>query len=51
LGQWSTAGSFHVGGVHALMGDGSVRFISENIAAVTQNALAKVSDNVNPGEF
>jgi prepilin-type N-terminal cleavage/methylation domain-containing protein len=51
LGQWSTAGSFHVGGVHALMGDGAVRFISQNIAAVTQNALAKVSDNVNPGEF
>jgi hypothetical protein len=24
--------SFHVGGVHALMGDGAVKFISENVS-------------------
>ena len=38
-------------GVHALMGDGTVRFISQYISAGTQNALAKVSDNQNSGEF
>lgn len=51
LGQWATAGSWHTGGVHALMGDGTVRFISENIDGTTQNALAKVQDGQNPGEF
>lgn len=51
LGQWSTAGSLHVGGVHALMGDGAVRFISENISGVTQNALGKVADGAVVGEF
>ena len=32
--------SFHVGGCHALMGDGAVRFISENIDALTLKWLA-----------
>ncbi len=51
LGQWSTAGSLHVGGVHALLGDGSVRFISENIAANAQNSLGKISDGSVLGEY
>ena len=51
LGQWSTAGSLHVGGVHVLLGDGSVRFVSENIAGTVQNSLAKVSDGSVLGEF
>lgn len=51
LGQWSTAGSLHVGGVHVLMGDGAIRFISENISGTTQNALAKVADGSVVGEF
>ncbi len=51
LAQWSTAGSLHVGGVHVLLGDGSVRFVSENIAGTVQNSLAKVSDGSVLGEF
>ncbi len=51
LGQWMTAGSLHVGGCHVVLGDGSVRFISENIAGATQNALAKIADGQVLGEF
>ena len=31
VGGWFTASSRHTGGVHVLMGDGTVRFINENI--------------------
>jgi len=51
LATWSTPGSLHTGGCHVLMGDGAVRFISENIGAQTQAALGYVSDGSNPGEF
>jgi prepilin-type N-terminal cleavage/methylation domain-containing protein len=51
LGQWMTAGSLHTGGVQAVLGDGSVRFISENIDGSTQNKLAKISDGQVLGEF
>ncbi len=43
--------SFHVGGVHALMGDGSVRFISESINAMTLKWLAGSQDGVVVGDF
>jgi prepilin-type N-terminal cleavage/methylation domain-containing protein len=51
LGQWMTAGSMHVGGVHVLLGDGSVRFISENIDAATQDNLSYMADNKVLGDF
>ena len=51
LGQWMTAGSLHTGGVQAVLGDGAVRFISENINGTTQNNLAKISDGKTLGEF
>jgi hypothetical protein len=34
-----------------VLGDGSVRFISENIDGSTQNKLAKISDGQVLGEF
>ncbi|WP_437186969.1 DUF1559 domain-containing protein [Planctomicrobium sp. SH668] len=43
--------SAHVGIVHALMGDGSVRGISENIAMTTAMNLANKADGNVVGEF
>jgi prepilin-type N-terminal cleavage/methylation domain-containing protein len=51
LGQWMTSGSYHVGGVHILLADGAVRFISENINGPTQNNLARMADGNTLGEF
>ncbi len=43
--------SLHVGGVHALMGDGAVRFISENIAWTTIRSLSARADGNVVGDF
>lgn len=43
--------SFHVGGVHALLADGAVRFISENIDFTTLKELAAKDDGQVVGEF
>jgi prepilin-type N-terminal cleavage/methylation domain-containing protein len=43
--------SFHVGGCHALMGDGAVRFISENIDSLTLKWLTGCQDGRVIGEF
>ena len=51
LGQWMTSGSLHTGGVHVTLGDGSVRFISQNIDGTTQNNLSRISDGKVIGEF
>ena len=46
-----SASSFHTGGVHALLGDGSVRFISENIDYNTWTALGTRNGGETVGEF
>ncbi|QDU14562.1 Fimbrial protein precursor [Gimesia maris] len=43
--------SAHTGGVHALLGDGSVRFLSENLDFTILTALADISDGTVMGEF
>jgi prepilin-type N-terminal cleavage/methylation domain-containing protein len=43
--------SMHAGGVHFLLGDGGVRFISENINIVTYNRLGGRRDGRPVGEF
>ncbi|QDV49943.1 DUF1559 domain-containing protein [Gimesia fumaroli] len=44
------AGSFHVGGVHVLLGDGAVRFLSENadMTAVVQSLISVRGGEVIP---
>ncbi|MBI3462171.1 MAG: DUF1559 domain-containing protein [Planctomycetes bacterium] len=46
LGTWQNAGSQHPGGCHAVMGDGSTRFLSQNTAAVILTRLARMADGV-----
>ncbi len=43
--------SRHVGGAHFLLGDGTVRFISENINNVTYKILGGINDGQVVGEF
>ena len=43
--------SFHTGGIHGLLADGSVRFISENINFLTLAALSTMDDGTVLGEF
>ncbi|QDT34310.1 DUF1559 family PulG-like putative transporter [Thalassoglobus polymorphus] len=50
-GEWGEPGSLHVGGIQILMGDGSVRFLSENVDSVTRVNLARINDGNVIGEF
>ncbi|MES2793627.1 MAG: DUF1559 domain-containing protein [Planctomycetota bacterium] len=45
------AGSAHVGGCHALMGDGAVRFISQNMNNATLLSIVTIGKGDIPGEF
>jgi prepilin-type N-terminal cleavage/methylation domain-containing protein len=54
--RWTSTGTFaarsqHTGGVHALLGDGSVRFISENINLGIWRALGTKDKGEVIGEF
>jgi prepilin-type N-terminal cleavage/methylation domain-containing protein len=47
----NSAASMHVGGVHFVLGDGSVRFISQNIDGITYQNLAQMADGQVIGDF
>ncbi|MDP1796181.1 MAG: DUF1559 domain-containing protein [Planctomycetaceae bacterium] len=51
LASWSYSGSYHVGGAHFVMGDGAVRFISENTNATTIYNLVTIGNGAVVGEF
>ena len=53
-GNWNTSQGFkskHVGGVHFVMGDGTVRFISQNVSHPTYQRLGDRADGQVVGEF
>lgn len=49
--NWGAPGSTHTGGLQVALGDGSVRFVSENIDNTTRLNLAYISDGNIVGEF
>ena len=51
LAHWGTPGSSHTGGCHALLLDGTVRFVNENLDRTTQSRLATMADGAVVGEF
>ncbi|QDT26953.1 putative major pilin subunit [Gimesia panareensis] len=51
LASWGYSGSLHTGGCHVLLGDGGVRFISQNIDATTRVYLSYIADGKVLGEF
>jgi prepilin-type N-terminal cleavage/methylation domain-containing protein len=51
VGEWGSPSSRHTGGVHVGLGDGAVRFISENIDTNTRVRLGRIADGQPVGEF
>ncbi len=49
--SYTGPGSSHVGGMHAVMGDGSVRFLSQFIDTTIKSRLAAIADGQVLGEF
>ena len=49
--NWGTVRSYHTGGVHALLFDGTVRFISDNISGQVWVSLGTPRGNEVVGEF
>lgn len=49
--QTTASQSFHVGGAHFMMGDGSVHFLSENMDLEVYRQLAHASDGLPTGGF
>ncbi|QDT40120.1 putative major pilin subunit [Gimesia alba] len=51
IAYWGSPGSEHVGGCHALLGDGAVRFISENIDINLLRGIQTINGSEVIGEF
>jgi hypothetical protein len=51
LGDWMNTGSFHPGGLHILLGDASVRFMSQSADATLRNRLSVIADGEPIGQF
>jgi type II secretory pathway pseudopilin PulG len=51
LGNWASGGSNHSGGCHIVLGDGSVRFVSENVDTATILRLHRMRDGQPTGQF
>ena len=49
--SWGSPASYHRGGVHILMGDGGVRFLSENSSATVRSYLQYINDGNVVGEL
>ena len=44
LGSWGYAGSMHPGGCHFAMGDGTVRWVTEQVPETTLQKLSEIAD-------
>ncbi len=51
IGDWGRTSSKHTGGIHILMGDGAVRFLSENVEGALRTNLDRIGDGKVLGEF
>lgn len=51
LGEWGSPGSTHTGGLNVVLGDGSVRFLTENLDTVVRQRLGYIADGKGVGEF
>lgn len=50
-GEWGEPGSLHPGGIQIVLGDGSVRFLSENVDSTIRVNLSRIGDGETIGEF
>jgi hypothetical protein len=51
LGDWATAGSWHPGGLNVVLGDASVRFLSQNADYQIRERLSYIGDGNPVGDF
>ena len=51
IGDWADTSSWHEGGIHVLMGDGAVRFLSENSNSTLRTRLERIADGNPTDDF
>lgn len=49
--NWNAPYSFHTGGIHISLGDGSVQFLSENVGIEVINGITSINGGEAMGEF